>query len=93
MTKNSKNGDEMVNEMSNRICRQMNIDNRISLYAIVYSRLPASKKKKSLSNVCMNSVSLTGVELSFVLYSEGEKDATTMTIPFDPPLSSPREFK
>mmetsp|Transcript_14795 Transcript_14795/g.18029 ORF Transcript_14795/g.18029 Transcript_14795/m.18029 type:complete len:235 (+) Transcript_14795:135-839(+) len=83
-------------EVSKRICKHMNEDHGVSVYAMVCSTLSGAEKAKTkISNWKMNSVSNTDISLSYVACDsvQGLCMPSESTIKFDPPLSSPSQAK
>jgi len=94
MSEKQSVSNEISAEVSKRICKHMNDDHQISIYAMAKAALISSpENKKKLTNPRMKSICLSGYDLSFVLCSGEVCEMKTITIPFSPPLRSPKEAK
>jgi len=85
----------ITRERSSQICKHMNDDHHVSVYAMALSSIPASQRRTiKLQNVKMKSVSMKEYIISYNI-CVGDLCGMTenISIPFNPPLSSPSEVR
>ena len=94
-------------QVSQRICKHMNEDHGVSIYAMVLSTLGKSTANSNgnstteptsamkISNCKLKNVSMTQIELSYVACDsvKGVCMPKDVVIPFDPPLASSAEVR
>lgn len=86
---------EITPEVSQRICKHMNDDHHLSVYAMVTSTLDNETSNMKISNCKLDSVSLTKLSFSFVACDDAKGVCVpkTTVINFDPPLQSSAEAR
>jgi putative heme iron utilization protein len=86
-------------QASERICKHMNEDHGVSVYAMVLATLAntgSAESKMKISNCQLKNISLTQMDLSFVACDStngGSCLLKDMVIHFDPPLESSRDMR
>lgn len=83
---------EISQEASSRICKHMNEDHGVSVYAMVLSTLE-QESSMSISNCTLKDVSLTKMAFSYVTCDKSTCSSKETVMKFDPPLESSSEIR
>ena len=80
-------------EASKRICKHMNEDHGVSVYAMVLSNLEKEESSMKISNCILKDVSLTQMTFSYVRCDGSVCEPKETVMKFDPPLESSSEIR